>query len=289
MSMTDDFDVDADSDLGFTPAVANEPKRTGPRRQRRGLRHKLTSIAMLIGALSIVGGTYALIAPSSGADDSAISPADIAKGRQIYETSCITCHGANLQGVKDRGVSLIGVGQAATYFQVSTGRMPATSQGPNNNRKIARFNDADTRLLAAYVQSIGGGPQIPTGNLRTDPSKLAEGGELFRVNCASCHGATFAGAPLSAGKIAPGLHQATDPQIYAAMLSGPENMPVFSDNQITPEQKKAIIDYIQTLKASTDPGGVSLARVGPVTEGLLVWTAGLGLLIGAILWIGARS
>jgi ubiquinol-cytochrome c reductase cytochrome c subunit len=289
MSMTDDFDVDADSDLGFTPAVANEPKRTSQRRQHRGLRRKLTSIAMLIGALSIVGGTYALIAPSSGADDSAISPADIAKGRQIYQTSCITCHGANLQGVKDRGVSLIGVGQAATYFQVSTGRMPATSQGPNNTRKIARFNDADTRLLAAYVQSIAGGPQIPTGNLRTDPSKLAEGGELFRVNCASCHGATFAGAPLSAGKVAPGLHEATDAQIYGAMLSGPENMPVFSDNQITPEQKKAIIDYIQTLKASKDPGGVSLARLGPVTEGLLVWTAALGLLIGVILWIGARS
>jgi ubiquinol-cytochrome c reductase cytochrome c subunit len=73
------------------------------------------------------------------------------------------------------------------------------------------------------------------------------------------------------------------------MLSGPESMPVFSDNQITPDQKKAIIDYIQTLKASKDPGGVSLARLGPVTEGLLVWTAGLGLLIGAILWIGARS
>lgn len=287
--MTDDFDVDADSDLGFTPAVANEPKRTSQRRRHRGLRRKLTSIAMLIGALSIVGGTYALIAPSSGADDSAISPADIAKGRQIFETSCITCHGANLQGVKDRGVSLIGVGQAATYFQVSTGRMPATSQGPNNTRKIARFNDADTRLLAAYVQSIAGGPQIPTGNLRTDPSKLAEGGELFRVNCASCHGATFAGAPLSAGKIAPGLHEATDAQIYGAMLSGPENMPVFSDNQITPEQKKAIVDYIQTLKASKDPGGVSLARLGPVTEGLLVWTAALGLLIGVILWIGARS
>jgi ubiquinol-cytochrome c reductase cytochrome c subunit len=85
------------------------------------------------------------------------------------------------------------------------------------------------------------------------------------------------------------LHQATDPEIYAAMLSGPENMPVFSDNQLTPDQKKAIITYIQTLKASKDPGGASLARLGPVTEGLLLWTAALGLLIGVILWIGARS
>jgi ubiquinol-cytochrome c reductase cytochrome c subunit len=73
------------------------------------------------------------------------------------------------------------------------------------------------------------------------------------------------------------------------MLSGPENMPVFSDNQITPAQKKAIIDYIQNLKASKDPGGASLGRIGPVSEGLLIWTVGLGALMIAILWIGRKS
>jgi ubiquinol-cytochrome c reductase cytochrome c subunit len=293
MSMTDDFDVDADSDLGFTPAVADEKPMKAARRAsaltRGSLRRKLTSFAVLVGALTIVGGGYALLAPSSGADDSAVSAADIAKGRQLYESSCITCHGANLQGVKDRGPSLAGVGQAAAYFQVSTGRMPATGQGPNNVRKTARFNEEQTQWIAAYVQANGGGPQIPHGDLRGDNSKLAEGGELFRLNCASCHGATGAGAPLSAGKTAPGLKQATDAQMYGAMLSGPENMPVFSDNQITPEQKRAIIDYVQHLKASKDPGGVSLGRLGPVTEGLLVWTAGLGVLVIAILWIGAKS
>jgi ubiquinol-cytochrome c reductase cytochrome c subunit len=94
---------------------------------------------------------------------------------------------------------------------------------------------------------------------------------------------------LSAGKIAPSLNEATDTQIYTAMLSGPENMPVFSDNQITPEQKKAIIDYIQNLKASKDPGGAGLDRIGPVSEGLLIWTVGLGVLMVAILWIGRKS
>jgi len=300
--MTDDFDVDADAELGFAPAVTNEAKvttvqdapkaravKTSKPRRRAGLRRKLSSLAVLIGALSMVGGAYALLAPSSGADDSSTSPADIAKGRQIYETSCITCHGANLQGVQDRGVSLIGVGSAATYFQVSTGRMPAVSQGPNNIRKDAKFTEEQTEWLAAYVQSVGGGPQVPAGNLRESSDSLAQGGEYFRLNCASCHGATGAGAPLSAGKIAPSLKEATDAQIYAAMLSGPESMPVFADNQLTPEQKKSIIDYIQTLKASKDPGGFSLGRLGPVTEGLLVWTAALGLLVGVILWIGARS
>jgi ubiquinol-cytochrome c reductase cytochrome c subunit len=56
---------------------------------------------------------------ATASDDSA---ALIREGKQLYDTSCITCHGANLQGVQDRGPSLIGVGEAAVYFQVSRWR-----------------------------------------------------------------------------------------------------------------------------------------------------------------------
>lgn len=295
--MTDDH-VDTDSDLGFEPAVADHkvrparPAAANGRGQRGGLRRRLTSMAVLLGALTMVGGTYALIAPSSSADDSVVSAQEAqTQGRQIYETSCISCHGANLQGVTGRGPSLVGVGSAATYFQVSSGRMPLAAQGAYGVRKPAKFSEEETRYVSAYVQSKGGGPQVPeaTENVKGDAASLAEGGELFRTNCASCHGSTAAGAPLSAGKIAPGLHEATDMQIYTAMLSGPENMPIFSDNQLTPEQKKSIVAYVQYLNQNPDAGGASLAKLGPVTEGLLLWTAGLGVLIIAILWIGARS
>jgi len=292
MSMTDDVNVDADNGLDFEPSVAHGKARSASaatRTKRRRLRKRLTSIAVLMGALTVVGGSYAFIAPSSGADDSTVSAEEAAKGRQIYETSCITCHGANLQGVTGRGVSLLGAGSAAVYFQVSTGRMPASGQGGYNKRKVAKFSEEQTRWLAAYVEAKGGGPTIPTGNVRGDDSNLSEGGELFRLNCASCHGSTGGGAPLSAGKVAPGLHEATDLQIYTAMLSGPENMPVFSDNQLTPEQKHSIVNYIRYLNETKDPGGANLARLGPVTEGLLLWTAGLGAIVVAILWIGARS
>ncbi len=286
--------LDADSELGFEPAVSDkavQAARGTASRRRRPLRRKLTGFAVLIGALTTIGGGYALLTPASGAADTSSSNADIEAGRQLFNVSCITCHGANLQGVEGRGPTLVGVGSAATYFQVSTGRMPAVTQGPNNLRKDPRFNEQQTRQLAAFVASVGGGPEVPAAgtNLRADNSKLADGGQLFRLNCASCHGATGKGAPLSAGKIAPGLSQATDTEIYTAMLSGPENMPVFSNNQITPEQKQEIISYIQYLKASKDPGGAGLDRIGPVSEGLLVWTAGLGVLVIAILWIGAKS
>ena len=97
------------------------------------------------------------------------------------------------------------------------------------------------------------------------------------------------GAPLSAGKIAPGLNDATDLVLYTAMLTGPENMPVFSNNQLTPDEKTAIISYIQSLKSMGDPGGLGLDRIGPVSEGLVIWVVGIGLLMGMILWIGAKS
>lgn len=77
--------------------------------------------------------------------------------------------------------------------------------------------------------------------------------------------------------------------MYAAMLSGPEDMPIFSDNQLTPTQNRLIIAYIQTLKASADPGEGGIGRIGPVAEGLVVGTVGVGVVMIAILWIGAKS
>jgi ubiquinol-cytochrome c reductase cytochrome c subunit len=282
-------------ELGFEPTVpvtgaeSDSRPRTSRGGRRGSLRRRLTAGAILTGALVGMGGAYTLFAGSSGASDTGTSATDIAAGRQLYQVSCITCHGANLQGVKNRGVSLLGVGGAAVYFQVSTGRMPATGQGSEQYRKTAKFTEQQTRELAAYVQSMGGGPNIPAGQIRGTDADIAEGGNLFRVNCASCHGTTFKGAPLSAGKSAPSLNDATDMQIYTAMLTGPESMPVFSDNEITPDQKRAIVSYIQTIKASDDPGGAGIDRIGPVSEAIVIWVAGVGAIMVAILWIGAKT
>jgi ubiquinol-cytochrome c reductase cytochrome c subunit len=294
--VTEDFDVDA---LGFDPVISGtgaDPD-DAPRPQRRGRvrrggsrwRRHLAGSLVLLAALIGMGGAYAMFATSSGADTAASSAADVAAGQQLFQVSCITCHGANLQGITDRGVSLIGVGSAAVYFQVSTGRMPASGQGPENNRKTAKFTDEQARQLGAYVQAHGGGPEVPDGDLRQSTLSQGQGGDLFRLNCASCHGFSGAGAPLSAGKTAPGLKDATDTQLYTAMLTGPESMPVFSDNQLTSDQKRAIINYIQTLKASHDPGGNGIDRIGPVSEGLVIWIIGIGAVVIAILWIGAKS
>jgi ubiquinol-cytochrome c reductase cytochrome c subunit len=290
-------DIDVESEFGFEPAVSATGATTddGAKKRKRttgfggSLRRRIGATVVLLAALASMGGVYAAFASTSGASDTGTGADDIAAGRQLFEVSCITCHGANLEGIKGQGPSLIGVGGASVYFQVSTGRMPASQQGAYEARKEAKFDELQTEQIAAYVESVGGGPVLPQGSLRGDDASIAEGGDLFRLNCASCHGTTFKGAPLSAGKIAPSLNESTDKQIIAAMLTGPENMPIFSDNQLTPDEKRAIVAYVQTLKASKDPGGAGIDRIGPVSEAIVLWVGGVGLVMIAILWIGAKN
>jgi ubiquinol-cytochrome c reductase cytochrome c subunit len=219
----------------------------------------------------------------------------IREGKQLYDTSCITCHGANLQGVQDRGPSLIGVGEAAVYFQVSSGRMPASRNEAQVERKPVKFDAEQTDAIGAYVQANGGGPTV----IRDENGEIAQsslrggdigrGSELFRLNCASCHNFTGRGGALSSGKYAPVLDPASEQQIYAAMVTGPQNMPKFSDRQLTLEEKKDVIAYIKSSGETKQPGGYGLGGIGPASEGLAMWVIGIIAVVGAALWIGARS
>jgi ubiquinol-cytochrome c reductase cytochrome c subunit len=73
------------------------------------------------------------------------------------------------------------------------------------------------------------------------------------------------------------------------MITGPQSMPVFADKTITPEEKLSIIKYIKTVEQEKQQGGISLGRVGPVTEGLFGWIAGLGILIGIAVWLASKA
>ncbi len=276
----------SDAPLDEAESASGNPVRRARARRRSKQRRRLANVAGLLLALVLTGAMYSVFAPAQAAEDDNESAAEAA-GRSLYEHSCITCHGSNLQGVKGRGPSLIGVGEAAVYFQVHTGRMPLTRQSSQGQDKPPVFSDEEIDQLMAYVQANGGGPTLPSGDLRD--GDLAAGGELFRLNCASCHNFVGEGGALSSGKWAPSLQNANDRTIYAAMLSGPENMPVFGDNQLTPEQKRSIINYVQTVHEQADPGGAGVGRIGPVAEGLVIWVVGISALMFGIFWMGSKA
>ncbi|RBJ11605.1 cytochrome C [Micromonospora provocatoris] len=257
----------------------------------RPVRRRFSAGVRLVVALLLAGGVHALFAPSARAQEEPRLSAAAAEGEALFEVGCITCHGRSAGGVEGRGPSLINVGGASVEFQVGTGRMPLARQEAQAQRKPPQYSDEEVRQLAAYIDSLGVGPVVPDDvGARVEDADLARGGELFRVNCSQCHAFGGGGGALSSGKYAPSLYPASDRIIYAAMLSGPQNMPVFGDNTLTPQEKANIIAYIQrVIQSDTDPGGFSLGRYGPSTEGLAVFLVGIVALVFASLWIAGKS
>lgn len=274
---------DNDRRRGLLARLRGRPVARGRGRRRLGAAVRLTA------ALMLAGGAYTVFAPGVQAQENPPLSAAANEGKALFDVSCVTCHGRNAQGVAGRGPSLIGVGSASVEFQVSSGRMPMARQEAQAQRKPSQFTDEQVRQLGQYIQELGGGPQVPQGDLRAG-ADISTGGELFRINCSQCHAFGGGGGALSSGKFAPSLKPASDRQIYAAMLSGPQNMPVFGDNQITPEQKADIIAYIQeSLKGTQDQGGFNLGRYGPSTEGLVIFLVGIVALVFTTLWIAGKS
>jgi ubiquinol-cytochrome c reductase cytochrome c subunit len=252
-------------------------------------RHPAAGYAAVAGGLVVAGVLYSTF---SGGGASAAAPAQdstqVAQGHSLFLDSCSTCHGLDAQGTT-QAPSLIGAGAAAVDFQMSTGRMPAKELGAENDRKPTSFTQDQIHAIAAYIASLGGGPAIPPASaVSSEGANTALGSELFSSSCAQCHGFAGAGGALTYGKSAPSLNAATPTQIYEAMLTGPEAMPVFGDGTITPAEKKDIIAYITATRAEENPGGFSLGRTGTTTEGLVGWAGGLTFLVLIAMWLTAK-
>jgi ubiquinol-cytochrome c reductase cytochrome c subunit len=256
-------------------------------------RHPLAAVVVLLFALAATGGLYAVFAPADKAQaDTTAQSLTIEEGKKLYSVGCASCHGTGGQG-SSNGPSLVGVGAAAVDFQVGTGRMPAaTSEGAQVPAKKNIYSQAQIDQLAAYVASLGAGPEIPTAaQYGPQGADIAKGGELFRTNCAQCHNFEGKGGALTEGKFAPNLQDVTPKHVYEAMLTGPQNMPNFPDTTLTEKNKQDIIAYLDAVNSSgtNNPGGLDLGGLGPVSEGLFAWIFGLGVLIAVAVWVAART
>jgi len=246
--------------------------------------------ALLLG-LVVVALVYGSLTSRGGATEASAAVGtqqDIEFGKDLFQANCSSCHGLEAQGTS-QAPSLVGTGAASVYFQMSTGRMPAKEVGAENERKPVTFSEQQIEDIAGYIASLGGGPEIPTAEqVSTEGADTALGSELFSANCAQCHGFAGAGGALTYGKDAPALTASTPTQIYTAMLTGPEAMPVFADGALPPQAKRDIIAYITQTRVEPNPGGFSLGRTGPVTEGLVIFLGGMGFLVLISMWITAK-
>lgn len=209
------------------------------------------------------------------------------QGGRLYTTGCSSCHGPAGEG-SARGPTLRGVGAASVDFWISTGRMPLKTTRRTAVRKPPAYDRRQIDAIVAYVTSLQpGGPEIP--RLEEVETDLVEGGELFRANCAACHGAAGIGGALAAGRHAPALRPATPRQIAEAIRIGPGAMPGFGRDTFTDDQVASIVEYVELLDSPDDAGGSGLGHAGPIPEGFVGWLVGLGAMLLACYWIGERE
>ena len=260
-------------------------------------RSPLAGLVVLLLGLVVTGGMYAVLSPANAQTEQA-SQSTVAQGRNLFLVGCASCHGQNGEGIltaKDTqyGPPLAGVGAAAVDFQVSTGRMPMARPGVQAAKKRVVYSPDEIKALAAYVASLGPGPAIPeksaydpTGATNED---IVRGGQFFETNCTACHNFAASGGALPGGKFAPSLHGVTPKHMYEAMLTGPQQMPVFSDQVLKPSEKRDVIAYVKSIQDSPKYGGASLGSLGPVSEGLFAWLVGIGACVGFAIWIASSS
>jgi ubiquinol-cytochrome c reductase cytochrome c subunit len=267
-------------------------------RHRRG---PLAGIVLLLLGLLLSGSAYAVLAPAQATEQESDTEL-VAQGRELFLVGCAFCHGQNGEGVRTQngnqlGPSLVGVGAAAVDFQVGTGRMPMQAPTQQAPRKDVVYSDDEIEALAAYVASLGPGAAIPDESdysiegmsEEEREAAITRGGQIFLTNCTACHNFQGNGGAMPRGGYAPKIRGVEPKYIYEAMLTGPQSMPSFSNDNLTPDQKRDVIAYLESLEEDPEYGGFGLGGLGPVTEGLAAWLVGIGLLVGAAAWIAAHT
>ena len=268
-------------------------------RHRRG---PLAGLSVLLIGLLMTGGLYATFSPAT-AQETKSDQELIDQGRELFLVGCSSCHGKNAEGISTQsegyqyGPSLIGVGAAAVDFQVETGRMPLAAPGQQAPRKKRAYDDDEVAALAAFVASLAPGPAIPTeadysvDGLTAEEREAAvsRGGQIFLTNCTACHNFNGGGGAMPRGGYAPSLKGVESKHIYEAMLTGPQSMDVFSNGNLSPDQKRDVIAYLRAIEDQPEYGGFTLGGLGPVSEGMFAWLLGMGGMIGFAIWIAAHT
>jgi quinol---cytochrome-c reductase cytochrome c subunit len=255
--------------------------------------------AILLGGIALLA---LLLTPAAGTatqQQPGGSPALFARGRELYQQACASCHGpdpagqstyATVPSLKDVG------GAAAVDWTLRTGRMPwKDTKGPVIERGRPRYGDEDIRALTVYIGRAVGDAQLP--NVQPSQDAIARGRELYGQACSACHGMNGAGAALGGANIAPSLQDVSPLDVAEAIKIGPGEMPVggglpdydFNSGSSTREVNE-IAAYVDSLKTRPyNRGGAPIGGKGPVPEGFVAWVIGLGVLILAARWIGGRS
>jgi ubiquinol-cytochrome c reductase cytochrome c subunit len=165
--------------------------------------------------------------------------------------------------------------------------MPLAQPRDQAVRKPSPFRPEQIEALVTFLSSLPPGGGIPIPSVDPEAGSLADGQELYQLNCAPCHGASGTGGSVG-DAVAPGLGSATPRQIGEAVWIGPGTMPVFRE-AFSGAELSSLVRYALFLRNQPDPGGASLGHAGPIVEGFVALLLGLGAAVVMARIMGTRS
>lgn len=158
------------------------------------------------------------------------------KGLEIYQTSCIDCHGPEgtgiVPGARDfRDLDFVrGETPLDFYAAITEGRndMPAYNDSLSSDERWD---------VVFYIWRLSTSPQV-----------LDEGSSLYSTNCSPCHGADGAGEQLGSADFT-NLRETGDlapRDFYLTITQGRGSMPAWQ-SLLSQDERWAVIDYLRTF------------------------------------------
>ena len=253
----------------------------------------LATMAATAVALLVLPGSESADAQAPPPDDADVVDADAvdeagdddleAIGQNLYRRDCASCHGPD-GGGSFRGTALREVGTASVSYYLTTGRMPIADPDEPINRSEPAYSPEEIEAIIAYLDTLIDGPPPP--DIGTATADVARGGEIYRLQCAACHGAEGIGGAMAIEGFAPSVLSARADEVANAMVAGPGVMPTFSTGYDT-DDLASVAAYVEVLQDR--PGTGLSVPGGRVGEGLVAWVVAMSILVAGARWIGGRG
>ena len=197
-------------------------------------------------------------------------------GAAIFSQRCSMCHGDKGQGIA-AAVTIAGPSLQAEHDLGKV--MTAVESGPSHMPTFSRV------LTAGQIRAVSRYVTIDLAVIPLMHGDIGEGGQMFRIYCATCHRTAVRGGVLAfAGRNAPALTDKSAALIAGAIRWGPGTMPAFSPSVLSDEQLASTVAYVRFVQHPPNPGGDPLKEIGPVAEGGAAVLATL-VVIGMAGWI----
>jgi cytochrome c553 len=201
----------------------------------------------------------AVALPSAFAAEEVKAAPDLAKAKQIAETVCVACHGADGNSPTSANPILAGQGAAYLFKQLTefkaTDGKPALRNNPTMTGMTAALSVDDMKGLALYFSQQKRKPASAT-----DEKLVAVGKNLWRKGdfekgiaaCAGCHGPAGAGVPAQYPRLAGQYAEYTDLQLKnfrsEERSNDPEKMMRSIADKLSDKQIRALADYVAGLR-----------------------------------------